>query len=157
MKKYLLVIITILLTLTACGKNSLDSFVEDFNQSARKYDAIELVESEFGEIEEEDGETWRSLFKSKEYEIEAIYDGKEISGYYINVKSDTNSISKEGNGYGAILTIADTLKLNISDLEKGMQKAFNENTHSYEDGEYDIRINVINIASATMFITIDKK
>lgn len=157
MKKYFLAIITILLVLTACNDNSLNSFVKDFNQSARKYDAIELVESEFGEIEEEDGERWRSLFKSKEYEIEAMYDGKKVSGYYINVNSDTNSILKDSKGYNAVLTLADALDLDIKDLEKGMQEAFNENFYDYEDEYHNIKIRVINITSASMSITIEDK
>lgn len=157
MKRLFLIIVTLLIFLSACGGNELTAFAEDFNQSARKYDTTELIEDEFGEIEEEDGEKWRDLFSSKEYSIEAIYDKDKISGYYINVKSDTKSIDKNGKGYNAILTLADALGLDINDLEKGMQEAFNENFHDYEDGPYTVRISVISISSTSMSITVENK
>ncbi|MCF3942164.1 hypothetical protein [Oceanobacillus alkalisoli] len=157
--KKLIFVLLIPIFLIGCGVNAkeLDSFAEDYNQSARKYDATELVPDEFGEIEEEDGEKWRELFNSKEHTIEALYDGNNVKGYYINVKSDTNSIDKTGKGYNAVLTLADTLGLDIDKLEDGMQTAFNESFHDYEDGEHSIRISVINVTSASMSITVEKK
>jgi hypothetical protein len=157
LKKFLFNLLMITLLLAGCGSDELDGFVEDFNQNARKYDATELIEDEFGEIEEEDGEKRRNLFESKEYTIDALYEKNDVVGYYINVRSDTTSISKNGKGYNAVLTLADTLGLKISDLEKGMQKAFNEDFHDYEDGDYKIRISVINVTSASMSITVEKK
>lgn len=159
MKKYSLLILSGILSLilVGCGNDSLDTFVEDFNQSARKYDSTELIKNEFGEIETEDGESWRNLFNSKEYSLDAYYEKNDAVGYYINVKSDQNSIDKKGKGYNAILTLADSLEVNISDLEKGMQKAFDENFYKYEDGDYNIRISVINITSATLAVTIEEK
>ncbi|MGY3718669.1 hypothetical protein ACWE42_24460 [Sutcliffiella cohnii] len=114
------------------------------------------MKSEFGKIETEDGEGWRNLFESKEYSIDAVYDKKDLVGYYINVKSDTNSISKSGKGYNAVLTLADALGLKVSDLEKGMQVAFNESFFVYEDGDYNVRISVINVTSSSMSIMIEK-
>lgn len=157
MKKITLLLIGLVLFLGACGSGELDSFVEDFNQSARKYDATELVESEFGEMETEDEESWRNLFESKEYSIDALYDKKNVIGYYINVKSDTTSIDMTGKGYNAVLTLADSLGLKVSDLEKGMQTAFDDTFHDYEDGNYKVRMSVINVVSASMSITIEKK
>src|SRR5690625_6937425 len=69
LKKITPLLIGLVLLLVACGSGELDNFVEDFNQSARKYDATELKENEFGEVETEDGEDWRNLFESKEYLI----------------------------------------------------------------------------------------
>lgn len=157
MKKIMPLFMGLLLFLGACGSSGLDSFVEEFNQSARKYDATELIESEFGEIETEDEESWRNLFESKEYSIDALYDKKDVVGYNIRVKSDNESIDKAGKGYNAVLTLADTLGLKINDLEKGMQTAFNEDFHDYEDGDYKVSIYVINVVSATMSITIEEK
>ncbi len=158
MKKVLILLIVAIL-LTSCGSENseLSAFVEKFNQSARKYDAIELIENEFGKIETEDGESWRNLFESKEYSIEIMCDKNNIAGYCIDVVSDKTSISKTGKGYSAVLTLADTLGLNIKELEKGMQAAFNENFYNYEDGSYEVRITVINITHAMMSITIEEK
>lgn len=157
MKKFLLLFITMTILLVGCGSKDLDDFVDKFNQNARKYDATELLKDEFGEIEEEDGDKWRVLFESKEYTLEALYDGNDISGYAINVRSDTDSISKSSKGYNAVLTLADTLGINIKDLEKGMQTAFNENFHSYYDGDYEVRIFVVSVVSTSMTISIEKK
>jgi len=157
LKKITPLLIGLVLLLVACGSGELDSFVEDFNQSARKYDATKLKENEFGEVETEDGEDWRNLFESKEYLINLMYDKKNIAGYYIKVESDETSIDKTGKGYNAVLTLADSLDLNISDLEKGMQAAFDDNFHDYEDGDYEVRISVINITSAWLSIMIEKK
>lgn len=156
MKKGLFILLISIL-LVGCGINELDAFVEDFNQSARKYDTTELMESEFGEIETEDGEDWRNLFESKEYSIDVVYDKKNVVGYYINVKSDQTSIDKTSKGYNAVLTLADSLGLKVSDLEKGMQSAFNDNFYNYEDGDFEVRISVINITSASISIMIEKK
>ncbi|MEK4150033.1 hypothetical protein NST02_23605 [Robertmurraya sp. FSL W8-0741] len=156
MKKIAFILLLSIL-LTGCGQNELDTFVDEFNQSARKYDTTELMENEFGKIESEDGEEWRNLFESKEYLIRVYYENNSISGYHINVESDTTSIDKKGKGYNAVLTLADTLGLNISDLEKGMQEGFNKDFYEYEDGDYKVRIYVINIISASMGITIEKK
>ncbi|GIN13203.1 hypothetical protein J26TS2_30700 [Shouchella clausii] len=161
MKRVLSLLLLSVFVLSGCGSVSgsseLSAFVDDFNQSARKYDATELIDSEFGEIETEDGESWKNLFESNEYSIDALYDGSDVIGYYINVESDTTSIDKNGKGYNAVLTLADTLGLKTSDLEKGMQEAFNENFYDYEDGDYNVRISVINVVSASMSITIEEK
>lgn len=157
MKKVMLLLVALSVILIGCGKNELNAFVDDFNQSARKYDATELKESEFGEIEKIDDEEWRNVFESKEYSIDVMEDKKKIVGYFINVKSDKTSIDKNGKGYNAILTLADTLDLNIRDLENGMQTAFNEKFHDYEDEDYEIGISVVNITSASMSIIIEEK
>lgn len=159
MKKILITLLILVLVLTGCGSkdNELNTFVDDFNQSARKYDTTELIENEFGEIETEDEEDWRSLFESKEYSIDIMYDDNNIVGYYIKVESDQTSIDKTGKGYNAVLTLADALGLKTSELEKGMQTAFNDDFFSYEDGDYEIRVSVINIASATMSIMVEEK
>lgn len=176
MKKLVLFLLFSIL-LVGCGANELNTFVEDYNQSARKYDTTELIENEFGDMEkasdlyeemkDEDEEVaeiyknsnegWRNLYISKEYEIKALYDGDELTGYSINVDSETNSIDKTGKGYNAALTLADSLGLNTSDLEKGMQEAFNDDFYDYEDGDYEVRISVINVSSASMSITIENK
>lgn len=157
MKKFITIMLLSTLVLVACGSDGLKSFVDEYNQSARKYDTTELVESEFGKVESEDGESWRSLFQSKEYSIEAIYDKKKVVGYSINVKSDEESIKKDSKGYNAILTLADVLSLDVKKLEGGMQKGFDENFYNYEDGEYDVWITVINIASASMTVSVEQK
>lgn len=175
--KKIFIMLFISFLLVGCGSSDLSTFVESFNQSARKYDTTELIENEFGDMEkasdlyeemkdidEEIAETlknsnegWRELYNSKEYEIIALYDGKKLTGYSISVESDTNSIDKNGRGYNAILTLADALGLNISELEKGMQTAFNEDFHAYEDGDYEVSISVINIVSTSMTVTIENK
>lgn len=159
MKRVLILLILAVLLLTSCGSanSELNTFVEKFNQSARKYDATELKGNEFGKIETEDGESWRTLFESKEYSIEALYDKNNIVGYGIDVVSDETSISKTGRGYSAVLTLADTLGLDIKQLEKGIQTAFNETFHSYEDGGYKVSIFAVSITRATMSITAEKK
>src|SRR5699024_1784220 len=125
----------------ACGNNELDAFTDEFNQNARKYDAIELVKDEFGEMEyakdsydkwkdedeelaealKESDESSRVLFESNEYKISSNYDKDKPTGYSIRVESDTNSIDKTGKGYNAILTLADTLDVDVNKLEKEMQ------------------------------------
>lgn len=155
----LLILLVVVLLLTSCGSanSGLNTFVEKFNQSARKYDTTELIEKEFGKIETEDGESWRTLFESREYFIDIMYDKNDIAAYYIRVESDKTSIDKTSKGYNAVLTLADALGLDIKDLEKGMQAAFNENFYNYEDGSYEVRITVINITHAMMSITIEEK
>jgi len=156
MRKSLLFIVALFVLLTACGGRAVSSFVEDFNQTARKYDAITLDSDEFGEIEDEDGEKWQTLFSSKEYELDVMYEGNDIKAYFITVESDTKSINKDGNGYNAVLTLADTLGLNIKDLESGMQKSFDEEQYVYEDDNYEVRIFAIDVLRATMMITIEE-
>lgn len=178
MKKIILLSIT-LIFITACGEDELNDFVNDFNQNARKYDAVEIKKDEFGEMEytrdlydewkdedeelakalKESEESSKVLFESKEYKIESLYDNKKHTGYYISVNSDTNSIDKTGKGYSAILTLADTLNVDINRLEREMQSAFNSDNlvDEYEDEEYNVRISVINIGSATISITFEKK
>lgn len=156
MKKILFILLSSVL-LVGCGKNELDTFTEDFNQSARKYDVTELMQNEYGEIETEDGEDWRNLFNSKEYSIDVMHDKNNIVVYYINVKSDQTSIDKTGKGYNAALTLADSLGLDIGELEKGMQAAFNDDFYDYDEGDYNVRISVINIVSTSMSIMIEEK
>lgn len=158
MKRILILLLTItMLLLVACGNgsNELSKFVESFNQSARKYDTVELTKDEFGEVVSENGEDWRNLYESKEYSIDE-YTEDDLIGYYITVRSDSKSISKEGKGYNAVLTMADALDVDINELEKGMQAAFNEDFYSYEDGDYNVRISVINITNATINIMFEK-
>lgn len=168
-----------LVFLTACSDDELDDFVDDFNQNARKYDAVEIKKDEFSEMEytkdlyeedlgideevaetlKESKESSKTLFESKEYKIDSLYDNKKHTGYYISVSSDTNSIDKTGKGYSAILTLADTLNIDINRLEREMQNAFNSDNlvDEYEDEEYNVRISVINVGSATISITFEKK
>lgn len=157
MKKVITIILLSTLILVACGSDGLKSFVDEYNQSARKYDTTELAENEFGEMESEDGESWKNLFQSKEYSIDALYDNKNVVGYSINVKSDEESIKKDSKGYNAILTLADVLSLDLKKLEDGMQKGFNENFYNYDDGEYEVRIMVINITTASMTVSVEQK
>lgn len=157
MKKLIAAVLIVVFALSACGNGELQSFTSDYNQSARKYDATELVESEFGKMETEDGESWKNLFDSKEYTIDALYDKNKVVGYSINVRSDDTSIKKDGKGYNAVLTLADALDLDAKKLEDGMQKGFNDSFYDYNDGDYNIRIMVINITSASMTITIERE
>lgn len=172
-------LVIFLLFLTACSDDELDNFVNDFNQNARKYDAVEIKKDEFGEMEytkdlyeeyldideevaetlKESKESSKALFESKEYKIDSLYDNKKHTGYYISVNSDTNSIDKTGKGYSAILTLADTLNVDINRLEREMQSAFNSDNlvDEYEDEEYNVRISVINVGSASISITFEKK
>lgn len=177
MKKIVLTM-SVALLLIGCGSDSdLSAFADEFNQNARKYDAIEIMEDEFGDMEylKDSYEDWIdedeefaeviknseessiTLFESKEYSIESLYDAKKHTGYSIRVNSDTDYINKDSKGYKAVLTIADTLGVNIKDLENGMQNAFNDNFYDYEDDEYEVKISVINIVTASLSITFEKK
>lgn len=158
MKKLpLILIMALLLILSACGTNELEDFKESFNQSARKYDATELKEDEFGEIEEEEGEEWQILFESNEYTIDIMYEKGNITHYLIHVSSNTDTIDKDSKGYRALLTLADSFDLDVEKIEMSLDLGVNQAHQIYDEGDYEVRTNALNITSASVSLTVVEK
>lgn len=98
MKKYLIMIVALLL-LTACGsKDELIDFTERFNENTSGSVVAELEPEDFEEeIKEVGGMGWKELFKSEECTISAKYaDLRNVSGYHVSIDIEHPFESVEG-------------------------------------------------------------
>lgn len=88
--KRLLLLLTALLFLAACGSNSeeeLNTFIESFNENAVTSPAVHLLnEGEFGSI---DNDLQKLDEVPGKYELYAKYDGDDLTGYQLKVHDES--------------------------------------------------------------------
>lgn len=152
------------LFLVGCSSSSgLSGFTKDFNENARKYNVLELVEKEFGEIEDDENMSWQTLFDSQKYDIDAKYkDGKNITGYRITIKEIEKFIENDGEAYDATLNIVDILGLDLKKIDEEFQKVSTKDNEGYIDNGYKVGLfytglSDTKITDAEMYINIDKE
>lgn len=147
------------LFLVGCSSSSgLSDFTKDFNENARKYNVPELVEKEFGEVEDDENMSWQTLFESQKYDIDAKYkDGKTVSGHRVAIKDIENFVGKDGSAYDATLTIVDTLGLDPKKLDEELRKMLNKDNDGYVDNGYKVSLFLNNVTDTLIYINIDKE
>ncbi|GAB3801405.1 hypothetical protein [Virgibacillus kimchii] len=160
MKKTLFIIL-IVGFLAACGSNELEVFSEEFNRVADTEDLAKIDPDYFGEIQEEDdGFSWRELYESDRYVIEADYEGNNITGYRIMIDSSEPFEEQEGHGYRASISMADALGLSSRDFSSNFSTALRTDEHSYSEGDFEVSFTHIGWDSSidtSIFVRFEKK
>ena len=155
MKRLFLFIGTLLIFISACGSDDLKAFVSDFNKNADRYNIQLLDKDDFGEIEDEEYMSWRELYDSDDYSIDAKYeDGESLSGYYLVIDRGQPIEEFEGNGFKASLSIAKALGLDHKKFIRELGASFNEGSHSYVDKDYRVSFSYSGEESLTSVGTI---
>lgn len=152
MKKVFILLFTCVLVLMGCGSSDkeLNVFVNDFNKRASSEDVPELIPEDFGEIEEEEDEYWKTLYESDKYEITVYYDKKKkIIGYHLS--TNLEEILLEGKGYNASLALAKSLGISVKDFSKNLGKAMDTDVYTYEENGYEV--NIVNLGWDSSVLT----
>lgn len=163
MKKSLLFLVILVMSslLVACGNGDLDSFVKDFNKSAKAHNVHELDPDDFGEIEDEENMSWKNLYESDEYYIEAKYkDGKNLSGYYLVIENSQPYEDLEGDGFMSGVAIAEAIGSSEREFTNEFESALNEGTNSYDVDGYKVSFTYpgeSGLTSVGMIINFDKE